>query len=343
MLAHSSTSLFLALSFLSLTSPLSTLAAKSKPKEEVILTAEATVPLRTHSLYAPYVDSDLQNRWWDFGADAIINTNKHIRLTQDRPSEMGWLWSRLPLTAGSYQIDVEFKIDGKSPSIHGDGMAMWLTKSRAIPGPVFGNQDYFNGLAIFFDTYPNSRHSYQFPRVSAMMGDGQKSYDHATDGANHEIAACSADIRKTEVASKARLTYIKDQYLQLELHYKAWDEWTSCFKINTTMPVAPYLGFSALTGQVSDAHDIISVSTSSAVLSTGSGNSNSPSGGGSGSGGKGRRANGSKHGNSNSGGGGMGWFLFMIKVIAFFAVLGFAYSGWKTYKAKTKKRNRRSW
>lgn len=33
---------------------------------------ERTVPLRTHSLAAPYVDTDLQNRWWDFGGDAII-------------------------------------------------------------------------------------------------------------------------------------------------------------------------------------------------------------------------------------------------------------------------------
>lgn len=50
------------------------------------------------------------DRWWDFGADAIVNTNKHIRLTQDRQSEMGWLWSRLPLTASSWQIEVEFKV-----------------------------------------------------------------------------------------------------------------------------------------------------------------------------------------------------------------------------------------
>ena len=165
--------------------------------------------------------------------------------------------------------------------------------------PFLPFADYFNGLAIFFDAYPNSQHSYQFPRVTAMMGDGKKSYDHATDGAQHEIAACSvspshslghatqpnralavpfdlhshfcrprrfqANIRKTEVASKARLTYIKDQYLQLELHYKAWDEWTSCFKINTTMPMAPYLGFSALTGQVSDAHEFVAVSSRSRV------------------------------------------------------------------------------
>ncbi|GBC05353.1 hypothetical protein RclHR1_06190012 [Rhizophagus clarus] len=53
------------------------------------------IPLRTHSIYMPYIDQDLQSRWFDFGADAVINTNKHIRLTHDRQSQTGWLWSRL--------------------------------------------------------------------------------------------------------------------------------------------------------------------------------------------------------------------------------------------------------
>jgi mannose-binding lectin 2 len=31
-----------------------------------------TVQLRTHSIFAPYIDQDLQNRWWDFGADSYV-------------------------------------------------------------------------------------------------------------------------------------------------------------------------------------------------------------------------------------------------------------------------------
>jgi mannose-binding lectin 2 len=44
------------------------------------------------------------------------------------------------------------QVDGRSNSFYGDGFAVWITRDRAIPGPVFGNQDYFNGLGIFFDT-----------------------------------------------------------------------------------------------------------------------------------------------------------------------------------------------
>lgn len=101
---------------------------------------------------AAYVDSDLQNRWFDFGGSTIINTNKHVRLTQDRSSQAGWLWSRLALAPNSYEIEIEFRVDGKSNTIFGDGFAVWLTKSRAGMGPVFGSTDYWDGLGIFFDT-----------------------------------------------------------------------------------------------------------------------------------------------------------------------------------------------
>ncbi|KAF9339186.1 hypothetical protein BGZ91_006760, partial [Linnemannia elongata] len=116
-------------------------------------------PLRTHSIYMPYIDNDLQNRWFDFGGDTIVNTNRHIRLTQDVPSQSGWLWSRLPLMAANFQVDFQFEVDGKGDGIVGDGFAVWFTKERAEIGPVFGNRDRFEGLGIFFDTYANGRHS----------------------------------------------------------------------------------------------------------------------------------------------------------------------------------------
>lgn len=51
----------------------------------------------------------------------------------------GWLWSRLPITAANFIIEVEFKISGESTHLFGDGFAIWITKGRAEPGPVFGN------------------------------------------------------------------------------------------------------------------------------------------------------------------------------------------------------------
>jgi hypothetical protein len=83
--------------------------------------APSSVILRTHSISMPYIgkhpfiilvarlllthfafcfglDDELQNRWFDFGGDTIINTNRHIRLTSNRQSQLGHLWSRLVST-----------------------------------------------------------------------------------------------------------------------------------------------------------------------------------------------------------------------------------------------------
>ena len=70
-------------------------------------------------------------------------------------------------------------------------MALWITKQRASPGPVFGSVDKFEGLGIFFDTYKNNRPGVIFPYVMAMLGDGQTSYDKGTDGKSNEFAGCS--------------------------------------------------------------------------------------------------------------------------------------------------------
>ncbi|KAK8932921.1 L-type lectin-like domain-containing protein [Metarhizium anisopliae] len=115
----------------------------------------------------PYLDSDMQSRWFDFGGDTIVRTDSYIRLTSDLPSQSGWLFSRVPLTATNWEVEVEFKISGKH-QLYGDGFAMWITKQRGQMGPVFGSVDRFEGLGIFVDTYKNNRPGVVFPYVMAI-------------------------------------------------------------------------------------------------------------------------------------------------------------------------------
>lgn len=96
----------------------------------------------------------------------------------------------MPLTATNWQVEVEFSINGQG-SLFGDGFAMWVTKNRAQQGDVFGMQDKFEGLGIFFDTYKNNRPGVVFPYVMAMLGDGQTAYDKHHDGKANELAGCS--------------------------------------------------------------------------------------------------------------------------------------------------------
>ncbi|KAI6955310.1 putative lectin family integral membrane protein, partial [Hortaea werneckii] len=166
-----------------------------------------SIPLRTHSLQQPYLDSDMQSRWFDFGGTTVVRADQYIRLTSQQPSQSGWIFSRVPLTATNWEIEVEFKIHGTG-NLFGDGMAMWVTKDRAEQGPVFGMKDQFEGLGLFFDTYKNNRPGVVFPYVMAMVGDGQTSYDQGSDGKANELAGCSArGVRNADFPTKARVTY----------------------------------------------------------------------------------------------------------------------------------------
>ena len=85
---------------------------------------------------------------------------------------------------------MEFSINGQG-NLFGDGFGIFVTKERAVQGPVFGFTDKFEGLGIFFDTYKNNRPGVVFPYVMAMLGDGKTSYDNANDGKANELAGCS--------------------------------------------------------------------------------------------------------------------------------------------------------
>ncbi|ORY70166.1 vesicular integral-membrane protein VIP36 [Pseudomassariella vexata] len=289
-----------------------------------------SISLRTHTLVQPYLDSDMQSRWYDFGGDTIIRTDSYIRLSSDRPSQSGWLFSRVPLTATNWEIEVEFKIHGKN-QLYGDGFAMWLTKERGKMGSVFGHSDNFEGLGIFFDTYKNNRPGVVFPYVMAMYGDGKTSYNKDNDGKDTEFAGCSArGIRHASVPTKFKLTYFQDKQLKLELQFKSEGEWTLCFETSEPpqIPSVTYLGFSAETGELSDNHDIVSVNARNLYTGGGGGGGNKAAPGG-----KNRKNKNKKNKKS----GGWGWFLF--KIVMFGLVVGGGYAGYTAYRTN-KRRNR---
>jgi len=290
-----------------------------------------SISLRTHTLKQPYLDSDVSSRWYDFGGDTVVRTDSYIRLTGDRPSREGWLFSRVPLTATNWEIEVEFNIHGGN-QLYGDGFAMWLTKDRGQPGPVFGHKDNFEGLGIFFDTYKNNRPGVVFPYVMAMVGDGKTSYNKNNDGKDTELAGCSArNLRTATVPTKFKLTYFQDKKLKLELQYKAENEWTLCFETDEppTIPSVTYLGFSAETGELHDNHDIISIEAKNLYTTGASSSSSKPTPGG-----KGRKPPQRK---AKSG----SWLGFFFKVMLVLMVLGGAYVAFTIYRSRNQKRSHR--
>lgn len=269
----------------------------------------------------------MQSRWWDFGGSTIIRQDQYVRLTASRPSQAGWIFSKVPLTATNWEIEVEFQISGTG-SLFGDGMAMWVTKQRAEMGPVFGMKDQFEGLGIFFDTYKNNRPGVVFPYVMAMLGDDRTPYDQANDGKSNELAGCSArGIRNADTPTKAKVTYFQDKQLTVDLMYKNEEDWTRCFEVsNVRLPSVSYLGFSAETGELSDNHDIISVTTKNLYSAGGSGAGSSDS----------RRKSRGRGGAQSKSSGGWGWFFF--RFVIFGLLVAGAWIGYTAYRARQRDR-----
>jgi mannose-binding lectin 2 len=96
------------------------------------------------------------------------------------------------MSVHNWEMLLQFSVHGSGKALFGDGFAMWYTKNKNVKGPVFGNQDYFTGLAIFFDTYSNhnGEHSHEHPYISAMINNGSIHYDHDRDGTHSQVSGC---------------------------------------------------------------------------------------------------------------------------------------------------------
>ncbi|KAI3492978.1 hypothetical protein L1887_42353 [Cichorium endivia] len=116
------------------------------------------------------------------------------------------------------------QVDGHASHVAGDGMAIWLTQERAKPGPVFGSINYFTGLGIFLDTYPNSRHPYSFPRISLMNGNGVEAYENDKDGRTPGSRRLLHRLPQRQGSqTKAKLIHVKGVYTELLIHHSEWD------------------------------------------------------------------------------------------------------------------------
>uniref|UniRef100_A0A8B9HK48 Lectin, mannose-binding 2-like a n=1 Tax=Astyanax mexicanus TaxID=7994 RepID=A0A8B9HK48_ASTMX len=111
---------------------------------------------REYSLSKPYQAIGVSgSSHWELMGDTMVTTD-HVRLTPDVQSKQGAVWSRIPCNLKDWELQVHFKIHGQGKkNLNGDGLAVWYTKERMQKGPVFGNKDFFTGLGVFVDTYPN--------------------------------------------------------------------------------------------------------------------------------------------------------------------------------------------
>ncbi|KAG7224073.1 hypothetical protein INR49_015331, partial [Caranx melampygus] len=228
---------------------------------------------REYSLTKPYqgVGSSGSSHWELMG-DAMVTTEQ-VRLTPDMQSRQGAVWSRIPCHLKDWEMQVHFKVHGQGKkNLNGDGLAIWYTKERMQKGPVFGNMDNFTGLGVFVDTYPNEEKHIEaqkkrytprtqriFPFVLAMVGNGSISYDHERDGRPTELGGCNAMVRNLKHDTFLFIRYIRRR-LTVMIDIDGQHEWRDCLDIpGVRLPQGYYFGATAITGDLSDNHDIISL------------------------------------------------------------------------------------
>lgn len=217
---------------------------------------------RENSIQKPY---QTVSSTWDVLGKALINNDDFIRLTPASQSVYGAIWNKRPCLPLEWEATLQFDIHGESTNLFGDGFALWYTAERMVPGAVFGNQDRWNGLAIFLDTYGNHHHKdHGHPYISAMLNNGRMSYDHDTDGSSQELAGCQAIIRNFDFPTFMRVVY-RRQVLKVSLDVNGQNIWQTCFIIrDLVLPPGYFFGLSASTGDLSDNHDIVSFQLSEA-------------------------------------------------------------------------------
>ncbi|XP_012260312.1 vesicular integral-membrane protein VIP36 [Athalia rosae] len=215
---------------------------------------------REHSLIRPYQAAGMTIPYWDFGGSTMV-TNNYVRLTPDLQSKQGSLWNSVPCHVRNWELQVHFKVHGAGKDLFGDGFAIWYAKDRMELGPVFGNKDFFQGLAIILDTYSNHNgpHNHQHPYISAMVNNGSLHYDHDRDGTHTQLEGCEAKFRNLDHDTHIAIRYEKDTLtVSTDIANKA--AWKECLSVKgIRLPTGYYFGISATTGDLSDNHDVISV------------------------------------------------------------------------------------
>ncbi|CAN9504505.1 unnamed protein product [Ophioblennius macclurei] len=228
---------------------------------------------REFSLTKPYQGvGSFGSSHWELMGDAMVTTEQ-VRLTADMQSRQGAVWSRMPCHLKDWEMQVHFKVHGQGKkNLNGDGLAIWYTKERMQKGPVFGNMDNFTGLGVFVDTYPNEEKHLEaqkkrytprtqriFPFVLAMVGNGSISYDHERDGRPTELGGCNAMVRNLKHDTFLFIRYIRRR-LTVMIDIDGQHEWRDCLDIpGVRLPQGYYFGATAITGDLSDNHDIISL------------------------------------------------------------------------------------
>ncbi|ORX92759.1 the carbohydrate recognition domain of complex with Mcfd2, partial [Basidiobolus meristosporus CBS 931.73] len=192
--------------------------------------------------------------------DNAIASSSAVRLAPSVPGLKGSIWTEEPNPYKEWQVRFSFGITGKGYT-GGNGLAFWYTKDRAQSGPIYGNRDQWDGLAIFFDTLDPKTNKYS-PYISGVLNDGELKLSHIEEKKSKMFAGCLKDFRNSKSPVHAKLSYYDNS---ISLYIDTTEKgaaYTKCFEVSDVeLPPGYYFGLSASTSELADDHDVFSFDT----------------------------------------------------------------------------------
>ena len=199
--------------------------------------------------------------------NAVISDN-YVRLTPDRQSKAGSVFSLESSASREFEVMFEFSISGNGMNAYGDGMAFWVASfehpaHRHPDRNNFGYVKRWYGLGIIVDTFDNNRDFAQ-PSLTAIWNDGSFDFHHDSDGLQSpQLGSCKLkeNIRNRLSSSRIVATYSAAQNT-IEIRIRFADgTWQKCIDTDLTLPedFEFHVGASAQTGQIADNHDLVSI------------------------------------------------------------------------------------
>lgn len=218
------------------------------------------------SLTAPFSNAN----WRSFGS-ALFSPNQAILTSSSgKQAQRGALWNQSPMTMSpTWEVIFRFKVAGPKAEGSAEGMALWLTTTKDELGNAYGSRDYFNGIAIVFDSYDNDKRRNN-PAISAHYLDGRTPYSLQDDGLSTQIAGCIADYRNRENVVSAKVAY-NTTHLSVFVDLTGTNEYRKCLIEPLDLQLANvYLGVSAETtnAPTQETHEVKEIVVKGAFDST---------------------------------------------------------------------------
>lgn len=209
---------------------------------------------------------------WRAHGDAAVHRN-FARLTPDRQSRAGALWSVDGLDADEATLELAFRISGQGKQFFGDGLALWLSDNvNYRAGAFHGADPTFAGVVVVADTFRNDEHAAAHRDLSLIISDGTRGAAELTGDA----AGCAARVRyhenrgdfSVDRSSGVRLTVVaagKGLNATLEVDALNDGAWAPCASaalppvLDAAWLRRARVGVTAATGQLADNHDVLSL------------------------------------------------------------------------------------